>query len=274
MTETLCDSCKAIPADLFIKEKYEYELHPSFQHLEQSARVLGCRACKIFLDCLVSNPYRYDPSDSSYREGPRYPGKIFLRHNMTLRYNDAPLSIRCSGEQSFADDIPCLVWSEEGVIRRRHQWSFVGFLSPEADSNDNIMVMRGLIDNCLRDHSQCRDAARRKRRKYPRRLVAIDAHTATPRIRLVDGKAVKRDKATYLTLSHCWGKVAEDAPWKLTKSSAPSFYTDIPFHILPLTFRQAISITSRLGEKYIWIDSLCIIQDSVQDWMEESQTMG
>ena len=264
MTETLCDRCKTIPVDLFIKHKYEYELHPSFQHLEQSAQVLGCRACKIFLDCLVSNPHR---------ENPRYAGKILLGHDMTFRYNTAPLGIWCSSEQSVVDFVPCFVWSEEGIIRRK-DWGFMGFLSPEADSNDNIMVMRGLIDNCLKVHSQCQDAARRKRRKYPRRLIAVDAHPDGPRIRLVDGKNIKWKKPAYLTLSHCWGNVAEDAPWKLTKSSAPLFYNAIPFHILPLTFRQAISITLRLGEKYIWIDSLCIIQDSVQDWMKESQTMG
>jgi hypothetical protein len=274
MTETLCDRCKTIPVDLFIKNEYEYELHPSFQHLEQSAQVLGCRACKIFLDCLVSDPYRDVYRNSSYRAGPRYPGKILLDHYMTRRNNYIPLGIRCSGEPGDVGFVPCFAWSEEGVITKQHRWGFIGFLSPQADSNDNIMVMRGLIDNCLKDHPQCRTAARRKRRKYPRRLVAVDAHPAGPRIRLVDGKDVKRKKAAYLTLSHCWGEVAEDAPWKLTKSSAPLFYTDIPFHILPLTFRQAISITSRLGEKYVWIDSLCIIQDSVQDWVEESQIMG
>lgn len=235
-------------------------------------RTGGCYPCKIFLDCLVSNPYRYDHNDTD-RESPRYPGKILLGHNMTRRGNKKPLRIWCSDQQIRPDSVPCLVWSEEGVIRRRDR-GFNGFLSPEADSNDNIMVMRGLIDNCLRAHSQCRDAAQSRRKKYPRRLVSVDAHPDGPRIRLVDGKNIKRKKAAYLTLSHCWGKVAEDAPWKLTMSSAPLFYTTIPFQILPLTFRQAISITLRLGEKYIRIDSLCIVQDSVTDWMEESQIMG
>ena len=42
---------------------------------------------------------------------------------------------------------------------------------------------------------------------------------------------------------------------------------------LPLTFQHAISITRKLGYQYLWIDSLCIIQDSNKDWHVESLDM-
>lgn len=42
---------------------------------------------------------------------------------------------------------------------------------------------------------------------------------------------------------------------------------------LPLTFKHAIEITKRLGYRYLWIDSLCIVQDSPEDWKTESLTM-
>ncbi|APA14021.1 hypothetical protein SS1G_11161 [Sclerotinia sclerotiorum 1980 UF-70] len=48
----------------------------------------------------------------------------------------------------------------------------------------------------------------------------------------------------------------------------------IPFKTLPRTFRDAITFTRRLGLQYLWIDSLCIIQDSSQDWQQESAKMG
>ena len=44
--------------------------------------------------------------------------------------------------------------------------------------------------------------------------------------------------------------------------------------ILPLTFREAIDITRGLGERYIWIDSLCIVQDSHEDWAREAASMA
>ena len=42
---------------------------------------------------------------------------------------------------------------------------------------------------------------------------------------------------------------------------------------MPATFRDAIVTTRKLGYQYLWIDSLCIIQDSVEDWAYESSQM-
>jgi len=76
---------------------------------------------------------------------------------------------------------------------------------------------------------------------------------------------------TYVSLSHCWGKVKLN---RLLKSNIEVFQNGIPEHDLPKTFREAILITRKLGYQFIWIDSLCIIQDSVEDWRHEAETMG
>ncbi|KAF6229847.1 hypothetical protein HO133_004184 [Letharia lupina] len=49
---------------------------------------------------------------------------------------------------------------------------------------------------------------------------------------------------------------------------------EILFASLPLTFRDAVKITRHLKVRYLWIDSLCIIQDSPEDWEEEIAIMG
>lgn len=43
---------------------------------------------------------------------------------------------------------------------------------------------------------------------------------------------------------------------------------------MPQTFQDAIALTRSFGMRYLWIDSLCIIQDDQQDWEVEAQTMG
>lgn len=48
----------------------------------------------------------------------------------------------------------------------------------------------------------------------------------------------------------------------------------IRFSELPKTFKDAIMLTRSLNVQYLWIDSLCIIQDSEQDWAREAATMG
>ena len=48
----------------------------------------------------------------------------------------------------------------------------------------------------------------------------------------------------------------------------------IDVNLLPATFRQALDITRKLGYRFIWIDSLCIIQDSKGDWAREAVLMS
>ena len=59
-----------------------------------------------------------------------------------------------------------------------------------------------------------------------------------------------------------------------TKSSWAKLTVNIPFRDLPPLFQDAIIITRQLGLRYLWIDSLCIIQDSLRDWETEAAKMA
>lgn len=59
-----------------------------------------------------------------------------------------------------------------------------------------------------------------------------------------------------MTLGHCWGK--QCVP-QLTRVFLAVSEHEIAFSKLSKTFRDAIVVTHRLGIKYLWIDSLCII---------------
>ena len=48
----------------------------------------------------------------------------------------------------------------------------------------------------------------------------------------------------------------------------------IPDDVIKPTFKDAIKVTRSLGIQYMWIDSLCIIQDSRADWLHESSHMS
>lgn len=77
--------------------------------------------------------------------------------------------------------------------------------------------------------------------------------------------------APYITLSHTWG-TAEFI--KLTKSTSQSLQYGFQNTDLRKTFRVAITITRKFGVKYLWIDSLCILQDFAEDWLHEAAQMG
>lgn len=75
----------------------------------------------------------------------------------------------------------------------------------------------------------------------------------------------------YLTLSHCWGKLKMTS---LNNSTFEEYRSRIPLSHLSKTFRESLQVTIWLGYEYIWIDSLCIQQDSESDWENEAAMMG
>ena len=75
----------------------------------------------------------------------------------------------------------------------------------------------------------------------------------------------------YAAVSHCWGGIENVK--QLRQENLLSMIHEIDPSELSWTFRDAITVTRRIGLQYLWIDSLCIIQDSIEDWTRESSKM-
>lgn len=89
-------------------------------------------------------------------------------------------------------------------------------------------------------------------------------------IRLIESSIHTR--GPYVCLSHCWGHDGHPLTTKIGTLAIRK--ESIPFDDLPSLFADAVQITRSLGYRYIWIDSLCILQDSVEDWDRESKMMA
>ncbi|KAF2117899.1 heterokaryon incompatibility protein-domain-containing protein, partial [Lophiotrema nucula] len=105
---------------------------------------------------------------------------------------------------------------------------------------------------------------------FPTRLLELIADEVDPKLVITAGCFIP-DRQPYATLSHCWGKIPIV---RLLESNIGAFRQRVPFDQLPKTFRDAISVAKAFGIRYLWIDSLCIIQDSAEDWTRESVRMG
>lgn len=77
----------------------------------------------------------------------------------------------------------------------------------------------------------------------------------------------------YVALSYCWGNPI-DASWVTTIDNLSSRQSRLRLEELPQTLRQAVAITQGLGYDYLWVDAICIVQDSLIDWEHESARMG
>jgi len=117
---------------------------------------------------------------------------------------------------------------------------------------------------CLGTHGDI--CNRHSDHQTPTRLIAVNENPIRL-VKLGGSKATPR----YTTLSHCWGNLGF---MKLTSDSLDLFLEKIPVDKLTKTFQDAVYITQRLGIDYLWIDSLCIIQDSMEDWEVESFLMS
>jgi hypothetical protein len=105
----------------------------------------------------------------------------------------------------------------------------------------------------------------------PTRLLQISGEEEAPRVRLVESESLA--VARYCALSHCWGPTYKQ-PLRTMRESYPSHLRNIAYDILPKTFREAIALTRSLSIEYLWIDSLCIIQDDQDDWLSEAGKMA
>jgi len=90
-------------------------------------------------------------------------------------------------------------------------------------------------------------------------------------LRLVEAADV--ESSQYLALSHCWGPLKDDEKFCTYKRNIEQLKAHIKFDALPRTFRDAVTVARGLGIDYVWIDSLCIIQDDEDDWQNESRKM-
>lgn len=116
---------------------------------------------------------------------------------------------------------------------------------------------------CIEHHLLCAapDPAFR-----PTRLIEILDQSS---VRLIISKS-EGVKDTYVAFSHCWGKAKT---LKLLESNLSELQSGISDSELPTSYKEALVVCRSMGFRYIWIDSLCIIQDSSEDWQQEALTM-
>ena len=106
----------------------------------------------------------------------------------------------------------------------------------------------------------------------PTRLVDVGVDEDANFVRLIDSKNLE-SVPRYLTLSHSWGSSQVTMTLQLTWKNCSSLKKQILLQQLPKTFADTILVSRHLGIQYIWIDSLCIIQDDEKDWKVEAAKM-
>ncbi|KAK4159611.1 heterokaryon incompatibility protein-domain-containing protein [Cladorrhinum sp. PSN259] len=103
----------------------------------------------------------------------------------------------------------------------------------------------------------------------PTRVIDVGDADTSPRLYL----SKQGERGRYAALSHCWGPPGTKR-LTTTSKNLSSHCDQIPLDSFPLSFQDAINVTRALGLRYLWIDCLCILQDSPPDWAQESSRMA
>lgn len=149
-----------------------------------------------------------------------------------------------------------------------NQWLTKIPIGNSTSSVEALQLARHWFQQCKNNH-ECRDIAV-SNNFLPTRLVYTGSTNSGYKICLHEGANLP-PSTTYLTLSHCWGT----GPGLSTRShNIERFKREIRLKELPRVFQDAIFITRILGYEYIWIDSLCIVQDVEEDLLKELTKMS
>lgn len=125
-------------------------------------------------------------------------------------------------------------------------------------------IIREWLDDCDANHPRCQPS---HGVGIPTRLLDL-GNSDNDFLRVYETKS--SDTMPYVALSHPWGP----RPHFCTEvSNIEKHKQEIDFNYLPATFQHAITITRNIGQRYIWIDSLCIIQGAGGDFDQEAPKM-
>lgn len=140
--------------------------------------------------------------------------------------------------------------------------------STEPNIGEKALAARMWLSDCVESHVGCQPESKSK---LPTRVLDVSVANVGGSIRLCE---TKDEFGEYACLSHCWGPPGDSRVLRTVSETLSTFLEHIPWSSLPQTFRDTIDFVRAQGIRYLWIDSLCIIQDDPLDWDRESAKMA
>ncbi|CZR66448.1 uncharacterized protein PAC_16349 [Phialocephala subalpina] len=255
--------------------------HQDYEDLAKSAQD-GCAPCGVIFTGL--QPYHTSQGGPSVEVVVDRPNEqLWIREEGTsrsvcfdiyvLRFDDDKRLPTSVSEESIQAETDLYTHSDTLDFEDAFLFPTLHRMIPNGmDSLRTYQQIQHWLNNCRRNHPRCsmngnflHDATY----PYPTRLLEIHRD----KIKLVEHLVVSplAPRSPYAILSYCWG----DGHTMTTTSANLAYHLDgSPWMALPQTIQDAVLVCSRLGIKFIWVDALCVLQDSPEDWNSECKRMG
>ncbi|KAH7304661.1 heterokaryon incompatibility protein-domain-containing protein [Stachybotrys elegans] len=149
-----------------------------------------------------------------------------------------------------------------------HTFKLVSYKPVPLGSPEEVLnIAAKLQSNCVENHARCAMVTTPEKLQFPLRL--IDVSQDPPRLKEYQPEQ-NYNHPSYIALSHRW---ASSQPLQTLHNNIGNYRLGIPLHLLSPTIQDAIRVCQRFEISFLWIDSLCIIQDNDKDWEEQSSQM-
>jgi len=136
---------------------------------------------------------------------------------------------------------------------------------PDTSAIENHILARSWLTDCLRFHKSC---PRSPSGPLPTRVIEVSPSKNPRVVRLHIASAGEHGR--YVALSYCWGG---RKPTLTTKETLARNMSSITVSTLSKVIQDAIECTRKLWIPFLWVDSLCIVQDSNEDKRREIAKM-
>lgn len=140
-------------------------------------------------------------------------------------------------------------------------------INTRLDSDDSYSLVQRWLNECSERHPGCDQHIYTK---APSRLLEVHGD----KIYLRTLSELNDQTPKYATLSYCWGSREQNLETTTETLEKHQYGLDFTSPDMPKTLRDGIRVAQRLGIGYMWIDCLCIIQDSDSDWQAEAKSIG
>lgn len=255
-------------------------VHPDYSSLHHSSQI-GCTICTLIWRSL------YNHNNSLKLNGVFVYLRTFRGENPYDQAAHTHLAAFAMPESMREDVMRAQSYMPNKTIPR----VLMGFLAPFQVANGAEFgpILTNGIQRSLNDHSTGSDAAIKLAKwwlercralhrtcrnfqdipRLPDRVIDVGPPDGSQEPKLFETDGVER--GDYLTLSHCWGKTRSFVTKTRTVNER---IRGIPISTMPKTFSDAVLITRMFGVRFLWIDALCILQDSSWDWEVQAAEMA
>ncbi|KAI0415301.1 HET-domain-containing protein [Xylaria grammica] len=139
--------------------------------------------------------------------------------------------------------------------------------SNSTGSEKSFLDVLGWLLHCLTQHPAC-IRAEGPLPNLPSRVIDVGPPDGSQELVLRPGDGLQ---GRYIALTHRWG---DSVTVKTTKKNLTERLKGMKFECLTKVMQDAVTVTRKLGIRYLWIDAICIIQDSHSDWSVEACDMA